>query len=94
LEIASFSRDELYVYDRNIDAISTQRTLISGALAEGMAKGMAEGMAEGRAEGRAEGEIKRHEDKREMALRMKAKGFSAEDIAEITGLAKEEIDSL
>ena len=36
----------------------------------------------------------RDEANRENARRMKAKGYAAEDIAEITGLAKEDINAL
>ena len=45
----------------------------------------------GRAEGRAEGMKKANVDN---ARKMKAKGFSASDIAEITGLATDEIAEL
>ena len=42
---------------------------------------------EGRAEGRAEG-------KKDIARKMKSKGFSAADISEMTGLTDEEIETL
>jgi len=45
----------------------------------------------GRAEGRAEGE---RDEKLRNAKKMKQKGLSSEDIAEITGLTKEEIENL
>ena len=45
----------------------------------------------GRAEGRAEGE---RNEKLRNAKKMKQKGLSSEDIAEITGLTKEEIENL
>lgn len=45
----------------------------------------------GRAEGRAEGE---RDEKLRNAKKMKQKGLSSEDIAEITGLNKEEIENL
>jgi predicted transposase/invertase (TIGR01784 family) len=54
-------------------------------------KGKAEGLAEGVAKGRAEGRV---EERKENARKMKVKGFSAEDIAEITGLSVEEIEKL
>jgi len=67
--------------------------------AEGIEKGRAEGIEKGRAEGiekgKAEGIEKGIEDnKRENARRMKAKGFTTEDISDITGLTAEEIDRL
>ena len=49
------------------------------------------GLAEGRAAGRAEGE---KEKQRQIALRMKGKGMSAEDIAELTGLSVAEVGEL
>ena len=55
----------------------------------------AEGLEEGRAEGLEEGRAKGVEEARKQsAVRMKAKGFSAEDIADITGLSLEEIADL
>ena len=45
----------------------------------------------GRAEGRAEGE---RDEKLRNAKKMKQKGLSSEDIAEITGLTKDEIENL
>lgn len=47
---AGFSLGELEAYDRYWDAISSERTLISGKYAEGRAEGRAEGKAEGKAE--------------------------------------------
>ena len=60
-------------------------------LKEGRAEGRAEGLAEGRAEGLVEGE---HRKNLENAARMKAKGFSLEDIVDITGLTIDEIEKL
>ncbi len=70
---------------------------------EGREKGMAEGRAEGREEGRAEGreegrekgrEEGRLEANRNIARNMLAKGMSITDIAEMTSLSPEEIESL
>ncbi|MDR1283580.1 MAG: hypothetical protein LBK99_22575, partial [Opitutaceae bacterium] len=49
----------------------------------GIAKGNADGLAKGKAEGIAEGEANAN---LAHARKMKAKGFSPEDIAEITGI--------
>ncbi len=59
--------------------------------AEGIKKGLAEGKAEGIAEGKAEGEAHAN---RENARKMKALGLAADLIAQVTGLAAEEIESL
>jgi predicted transposase/invertase (TIGR01784 family) len=51
--------------------------------AEGLAEGKAEGLAKGKAEGLAEGKANAN---LAHARKMKAKGFSPDDIAEITGI--------
>lgn len=58
-----------------------------GAIRTAEAKGIAKGRAEGRADGKAEAN-------RENARRMKAKGYPVADIADVTGLATEIIESL
>jgi flagellar biosynthesis/type III secretory pathway protein FliH len=56
-------------------------------LAKGEAVGLARGLAKGKAEGEAEGLAKGKADANLVhARKMKAKGFSPEDIAEITGI--------
>ena len=81
------SKDELKAYYRHLDNIVILRDNINTERAEGR--------AEGRAHGRAEGlEAGRQEERRQNAIRMKAKGFPAQDIADITGLSPEEIDRL
>ena len=63
--------------------------------AEGLAEGKAEGLAEGKAEGKAEGIVQgMAQANRESAVKMKSKGYTLEDIAEITGLTIEEIQKL
>ena len=54
-------------------------------------KGEIRGEIKGREEGREEG---RKEGRKEIARKMKDKGFSANDIAEITGLSTSEITDL
>ena len=56
-------------------------------LAEGRAQGLAEGRAEGRAEGLAEGS-------KDIAAKMIKKGYDLKEIAELTGLALDEIEKL
>ena len=58
---------------------------------EGMAKGREEGMAKGREEGMAKG---REEGILAVARKMKQKGRSVEEIADLTDLPKEEIERL
>ena len=58
---------------------------------EGRAEGLTEGLEKGRTEGLTEGMAKANLDN---ARKMKAKGFSVNDIAEITGLPVEAIAAL
>jgi predicted transposase/invertase (TIGR01784 family) len=65
-------------------------------LTEGLAKGREAGRTEGRETGRAEGreagrEEGREADRREIARKMKASGYSTEQIVGLTGLSPEEI---
>ena len=60
---------------------------MDGAFRTASNKGFTRGLNKGRAEGI-------EENKRENARRMKAKGYATEDIAEITGLTIEQINSL
>jgi predicted transposase/invertase (TIGR01784 family) len=59
--------------------------------AEGKAEGLAEGMEKGKAEGLAQG-IK--ETQLSTARKMLKLGMTIEEISEITGLTKDEIDNL
>jgi predicted transposase/invertase (TIGR01784 family) len=60
------------------------------ALAEGLAEGEAKGKAEGLAEGKAEG----NEKIKQIATNLLKKDYSIDEIVEITGLAKEEIEKI
>ncbi|MCQ2208496.1 MAG: PD-(D/E)XK nuclease family transposase, partial [Paludibacteraceae bacterium] len=61
----------------------------------GLEKGEAIGLVKGKEEGLAEGlEKGAHQEKIDNAKKMKSRGFSVEDIAEITGLSAEEIEKL
>ena len=77
--------DELLV--RNTRDEFVRREAMAEGLAEGEAKGKAEGLAEGQAKGKAEG-------KTEIATNLLKKDYSIEEIVEITGLTKEEIEKL
>lgn len=87
LKLDRMSKDELKAYYRHLDNIVILRDNINTERAEGIAEGRAEGIAEGLEAGR-------QEERRQNAIRMKAKGFPAQDIADITGLSPEEIDRL
>ena len=91
LKLDKMSKDELKAYYRHLDNIVILRDNIHTERAEGRAEGLEEGRAEGLEEGRAKGV---EEARKQSAVRMKAKGFSSEDIADITGLSLEEIADL
>ena len=86
-EIATFTPEELREYEDSLKAYRDIKNSIDSARREGLAEGLAEGRAEGRAEGLAEG-------KKDIARKMKSRGFSATDISEMTGLTEEEIRTL
>ena len=98
-ELANMSPDDYNQYMDVIDYYRTTRAAYemdrqksyAKGLTKGVAKGKAEGKAEGRAEGRAEGA---KEEKLKNAKAMKAKGFTANDISDITGLSLQEIAQL
>lgn len=102
LELPSFTKEDRMKYDESIkiyrdhlavEAYAKEREerRMKEAWDGGLAKGLEKGLAEGRAAGRAEGE---KEKQRQIALRMKGKGMSAEDIAELTGLSVAEVGEL
>ena len=63
--------------------------------AEGLEEGRAAGLEEGRAEGRAEGLEEGVQKKAlEVAKNLKSMGLSIQDIQRVTGLSKDEIESL
>ena len=102
-EMAKFTKQELKEYEDSLKAYRDIKNSLDTAkeegrmegreegLAEGMAKGIEKGMAEGIEKGLAEGERNKT---LEIATAMKSKGFSADDIAQITGLAAKDIENL
>ena len=74
-------------YDKHelwrMDYAATMRNAARKGMARGLVEGLEKGMAEGKAEGKAE-----------TARNMKSRGFSIADIADITGLTKEEIEKM
>ena len=99
LLLERMSKEDLKAYYRHLDNIVILRDNIYTERAEGRAEGREEGCAEGLREGRAEG-LKEgraeglKEANLENARRMKAKGYSIEDIMEITGLTMEDVSAL
>jgi len=82
-EVSKLSKKDRLAYDHALKRYRDTYNAMTGAEQKGR--------AEGRVEGRAEGI---EENKRENARRMKAKGYDIADIADITGLTIEQINSL
>ena len=87
LRLGKLSEAEKNAYERYIEELASAQSMVLTAQMKGIAEGRAEGIAEGRAEGE-------HKKAIEMAQKLKAKGFSDEDIADITGLTLSEIKRL
>lgn len=83
IEESAFTEAQLSGYDKFWDTISVEKTLYNS--------GVRKGLEEGREEGREEG-IK--ETRRDIAMRMKEKGFTDNEIAEMTGLDEAVIATL
>lgn len=87
LKYFSMSPQERYAYDEHVSAMKIQNDVLGTAKLEGKIEGRAEGLAIGKEEGLKEGILLN-------ARRMKEKGFSMDDITDITGLSFEEIETL
>lgn len=83
IEESAFTEAQLSGYDKFWDTISVEKTLYNS--------GVRKGLEEGREEGREEGT---KETRRDIALKMKEKGFTANEIAEMTGLEEDVIAAL
>jgi predicted transposase/invertase (TIGR01784 family) len=88
---AAYSKNQLDAYDKWKIAPMTERSAMSDARKEGEETGFVKGFTEGEAKGFIEGETK---GKIEIAKQAKAMKMSVSDIAKLTGLSKEEIDTL
>lgn len=88
LEKSAYTEGQLIAYDRFWDAVYRERVFYDDGFKKGEDKGLAEGLAKGLAEGRSKG---RDERTLEIARKMKEKGKTVEEIAEMTDLSPEEI---
>lgn len=107
IEVSAYNDAQLLGYDDFWDAVRVEKTIVSDALRKGLEQGRAQGLEQGLEQGRAQGLEQGLEQGREQgreqgqaaeriknARKMKAKGYPAEDIAEITGLSVGEIAGL
>ena len=81
--------DEMLV--RNTRDELVRREALAEGETKGMAIGQAKGLAEGKAKGLAEGKA---EGKAEIAINLLKKSYPVDEIVEITGLSKEDIEKL
>lgn len=79
MEVSAMTDEERYMYDKNIDSISVEKTLVNAAIRKGEAQGIALGEAQ---------------EKLATAQRMKADGMPIDLIAKYTQLSKEQIEKL
>lgn len=102
-EVSSLTKEERRRYENSLDDYRTNLAVYAKAQQDGWevgrikghAEGHAEGLVEGRAKGLTEGRAEGHKMAAlSTAQKMKRKGFSMEDIMEITGLSSEEIATL
>ncbi len=87
LRVDSLPEKERKAYYRDMENVSYQRSVIKTGWIEGREEGKAEGLAERKAEGEKEATLK-------VAANLKSKGMDTAFIAEVTGLAAEEIEKL
>lgn len=86
-EIARFSPSELSNYEESLKNFRDMYSVITTAEKKGHAEGLAEGLEKGLAEGAARKAM-------EIATSLKAAGLPVSEIAKLTGLAPEQLQSL
>ncbi|HVV69533.1 MAG TPA: Rpn family recombination-promoting nuclease/putative transposase [Gammaproteobacteria bacterium] len=86
-EEAGYTSSELEAYDKYWDAVSTEKTLISGFYESGLQKGL----ETGREEGRQEGELK---TKQAIVRKLLAKSVPLSEISALTELTVDEIKAM
>ncbi|MFI0348577.1 MAG: PD-(D/E)XK nuclease family transposase, partial [Chthoniobacterales bacterium] len=99
LEEASYNKEELEAYDKVWDAVSSEKTLLSGRYKEGRAVGREEGKAEGKAEGLAEGEAKgeakgKAQERKAFIISMYCSGLTMDQICQIAKSTQEEVQRI
>jgi len=87
LEVINYNDAELYLYDKYWDAVSIEATWKGIGWRDGKKEGVEEGLAKGREQGREERTF-------QLARNMLAKGIAPDIVAEITGLAEEDVRAM
>ncbi|MFI0348597.1 MAG: PD-(D/E)XK nuclease family transposase, partial [Chthoniobacterales bacterium] len=80
LEEASYNKEELEAYNKVWDAVSSEKTLLSGRYKEGRAVGREEGKAEGKAE-----------ERKSFIVSMYRSGLTMDQICQIAKSTEEEV---
>lgn len=94
-EQSAYTPAELDSYQSYWDAVSAEKTLLSGAYKEGRAEGLAEGEAKGLAEGEAKGLAKGEaKAKIEMIKKMLYANLSMADMMLVSGLSAADIEAI
>ncbi len=89
---SAFTMDELEIYDRYWDYVSTEKGIADSAKKEGRAEGWVEGKMEGKAEGHVEGKAEgRNETIEEIVIQSSKAGLPLEIIQTITTLPHERL---
>jgi len=96
---SAYNEAELNAYEEYWNAVSTEKTLMSGKFHEGRKEGLREGLREGEEKGLREGEKKGlekglREGKEEIARRMKQQNCPVSLISACTGLSEDIIRTL
>jgi len=94
-EEAAYTDGELESYERYLDAVRTEKTLLIGRYEEGLAKGIEQGITQGITQGIEQGVKTGEQQAREsVALKMLASGLPLAVISECTRLPLAEIQKL
>jgi len=96
VKLLELSEDEeaRMIYEAEVKAARDERARMRGAFEKGMLQGKTEGKTEGKIEGKIEGKTEgRVESKLEIAQKLLKKKMPIEDILEITGLSRDDIET-
>ncbi|MED1438217.1 hypothetical protein P4U23_06480, partial [Aeribacillus composti] len=83
-EKLSVSSENRYAYEMRLKWLRDQLSNLLGERRAGMEEGLEKGLKQGLKQGR-------EEERKNMIRHMSAKGMAAKDIADLTGLAEEEV---
>ena len=86
-EIAKFSKEKRIQYNKDMIDERRRQGELNAAIHSGIEQGIEQGREQGREEGARQKSI-------QIAVKLLAKGFSIQDISEVTGLSQEDIAQL